>query len=114
VSEKKIQTGYYDRPCPQNRVRVHGLNRNGHLVIEYESGRIELRMESEADDWTYLPDCTGWDWEPPKPKTRTVELTKWLYWDTEGREFVLECVPKPENWNHAIALSTRTVEVPCE
>jgi hypothetical protein len=26
-----------------------------------------INADSEYDLITYLPDCTGWDWEPPKP-----------------------------------------------
>ena len=113
MSEKKIQRGYYDRP-PSCRVRVHGQNEHGDIIAETQGGYILLLQKDEADSWLHLPNCTGFDWQPPKPKTRTVTLTTWLLFDREGREMTRESSYKPESWIHCVPLSTRTVEVSCE
>jgi hypothetical protein len=39
----------------------------GNTVWDREDGVCDLSEEHQLE---HLPDCTGWDWEPPKPKSR--------------------------------------------
>jgi hypothetical protein len=32
------------------------------------------------DELTHLPDCTGWDWQPPKPETKYRAFETWQEW----------------------------------
>ena len=56
-------------------------NRRWRCVTEQEGGNnpkfilkneyFELHPIGIFADITHLPDCTGWDWQPPKPKPDT-------------------------------------------
>ena len=35
---------------------------------------------NELAPLTHLPDCTGWDWQPPKPETKYRAFKTWQEW----------------------------------
>ena len=119
MSEKKPEAGeWWRRVVSQDIVFICGHDPEGDPVYsEYGGITVDCDLMSEfLDNHEHLPNCTGFDWEPPKPKpkTRTVTLTTYLMWDSEGTEFVTEQSKDPRGYAHVKVLGIRTVEVPCE
>jgi hypothetical protein len=49
-------------------VYVVGRTRDGKgWVVEHSSGNVSVYQDVEY--WTLLPNCTGFDWQPPEPET---------------------------------------------
>jgi hypothetical protein len=89
-AENAVFGEWYD--WDTERVRFVGEinNRNRWRVfLESEGGTTNL----DGEILTHLPDCDGWDWQPPKPekKYRAFQTMqewwphreRWIRWDTD-------------------------------
>jgi len=61
MTQKQPQAGEW-WTCKGTRVRIVGLHSGGDYVCELNDGSLSLLSIGEW--WHYLPDCTGWDWQP--------------------------------------------------
>jgi hypothetical protein len=97
------------------RLRVIGEKRNGLTVGEHECGSIDLFRSQ--DGWQHLTECTGFDWQEPKPEVwpKYYRGKLWSDYDafleihhTSDRGMIVRPSGKkelaPVDWDYAAAL----------
>lgn len=62
--QRKFKFGDWADASTGQRIRFVSVNRNGDFMFVGCDGEI---CAFGTESLTYLPDCTGFDWKPPKP-----------------------------------------------
>ncbi len=70
------QPGQWWQTKTGHRRLILAVTTQGDIAVERPDGSVgRAVMSFVLKTWTHLPDCTGWDWQPPK-KTKTQR--KWV------------------------------------
>ena len=87
---------HYQWDSEVERLCVLGVSRYRDVAAEARTGSIRvLRSHLMNERATYLPDCTGWDWQPAPP-------TKWI--DVTAENWM-------QHWGKPVRSVTSTGEV---
>lgn len=75
----------------EQRVYCVGQDSHGHTIVNNECGTLNILRGKLIEELKHLPDCTGWDWQPPQPAEdpeEWVEITDSEHVLREGVDFV--------------------------
>lgn len=78
---------WWFRDDGERRVFIHGISRKGEPIVETEHD--DVYTDDWWEGWHHEPDCTGWDWVPPKyvtqdrvPARPGLDQRRWVRDDT--------------------------------